>query len=213
MSASPIFIITGTDTDIGKTIFASALVGALNAHYWKPVQSGYDAAMESDSATVARLSGVQPSQILPEAYRLKTPCSPHLSAELDGVMIDTARLTPPVVQGPLIIEAAGGVMVPLTRDTLYVDQFMTWSLPVILVARTSLGTINHSLLSIVAMKRRGIMMHGIAFVGEANEDNEALITDFAGVKRLGRLPLIDPLNRATLASAFHAHFRLEDFSA
>lgn len=213
MSASPIFIITGTDTDIGKTIFASALVGALNAHYWKPVQSGCDAATESDSATVARLSGVKPSQILPEAYRLTTPCSPHLSAELDGTAIDLTRLTPPIIHGPLIIEAAGGVMVPLTRDTLYVDQFMTWGLPVILVARTSLGTINHSLLSIEALKRRGIPIHGIAFVGDAHEDNEALITDFAGVKRLGRLPIIAQLNRATLASAFHAHFRLEDFTA
>ncbi|WP_221794639.1 dethiobiotin synthase [Aquisediminimonas sediminicola] len=213
MSASPIFIVTGTDTDIGKTIFASALVGALNAHYWKPVQSGIDAATESDSATVARLSGVKASQILPEAYRLTTPCSPHLSAEIDGVMIDTARLTPPMVHGPLIIEAAGGVMVPLTRDTLYADQFVTWGLPAILVARTSLGTINHSLLSIEALKRRGINIHGIAFVGDANEDNEALITNFTGVKRLGRLPLIAPLNHATLASAFQAHFRLEDFTA
>jgi dethiobiotin synthetase len=159
------------------------------------------------------LSGVDAAQILPEAYRLTTPCSPHLSAELDGTTIDLAHLTPPMIHGPLIIEAAGGVMVPLTRDTLYVDQFVTWSLPVILVARTSLGTINHSLSSIEALKMRGIAIHGIAFVGEANADNEALIPALGGVKRLGRLPLIQPLTRATLARAFHAHFRLEDFTA
>lgn len=213
MSPRQTLIITGTDTDIGKTIFASALVGALNAHYWKPVQSGIDPTTETDSATVARLSGVAASHILPEAYRPTTPCSPHLSAEIDGVTIDPARLAAPLIDGPLIIEAAGGVMVPLTRDTLYADQFVTWGFPVILIARTSLGTINHSLLSIEALKRRGIAIHGVAFVGNANEDNEALITSFAKVKRLGRLPMVAPLNRTTLAAAFHAHFNVEDFTA
>ena len=208
MSARTI-IVTGTDTDIGKTVFAAALAGALGASYWKPVQAGIEGG--GDALTVAALAGLPPARILPEAYRLQTPCSPHRAAELDGVEIEIDRLTLPAVDGPLIVEGAGGVLVPVTRDLLFADLFARWGQAVVLVARTGLGTINHSLLSIEALRSRGVPILGIAFVGEANEDNEATICALAGVARLGRLPRLDPLDAATLAAAFAAHFHVEDF--
>ena len=201
-------IVTGTDTGIGKTVFAAALAAALGASYWKPVQSGLDGDY-SDSETVSRLGG---PRILPEAYRLTEPLSPHRAAELDGMAIDPSRLLLPDVDGTLVVEGAGGLMVPVTRSLLFIDLFRTWQAPVILVARTALGTINHSLLSVEALRARGIPILGIAFVGEANEDNEATIADLAGVKRLGRLPRLDPLDAPTLAQAFAANFRIGDFA-
>lgn len=204
-------IVTGTDTGIGKTVFAAALAGALGGAYWKPVQAGLDEA--TDSELVARLAGLPTDRILAEAYRLRTPCSPHRAAEIDGAAIDPARLVPPACDRPLVIEGAGGVLVPLTRDLVFADLFARWALPVVLVARTSLGTINHSLLSIEALRARGIAIVGIAFVGDPNEDSEATIAAIGGVRRLGRLPLLDPLDRDGLARAFAAHFRLQDFAA
>ncbi len=203
------FVIAGTDTGIGKTVFAAALTGAIGATYWKPVQSGLDDG--TDTASVAELSGAIPDRLLPEAYRLVTPCSPHLAAEIDGVMIDPARLKPPPAD-PLVIELAGGLMVPLTRDLLTIDLVASWGLPVILVARTALGTINHSLLSIEAMRARGIAIHGLAFVGDAVPDSEETIAAMGRVRRLGRLDVVEPLTRDTLAAAFARGFDKADFA-
>lgn len=203
-------IVTGTDTGVGKTVFAAGLAGALDGAYWKPVQAGLDETTDSD--LVARLSGLPGDRVLPEAYRLQTPCSPHRAAEIDGIAIDPLRLAPPVGERPLVIEGAGGVLVPLTRDLVFADLFARWDFPVVLVARTALGTINHSLLSIEAVRMRGIAIAGIAFVGEANEDTESTIAALGGVRRLGRLPHLDPLDRDSLARAFATHFRIEDFA-
>lgn len=202
------FVVTGTDTGIGKTVFAAALTGALQAHYWKPVQAGLDDGADRD--TVAALAGVDPVRILPEAYRLTTPCSPHRAAELDGVNIDIPRLALPA-QRPLVIEGAGGALVPVTRTVVYADVFAEWGLPAIIVARTALGTINHSLLTIEALRARGVAIRGVAFVGPANEDSEATICAMGKVARLGRLPMLDRLDAQTLAAAFMAGFRLADF--
>ena len=198
-------VVTGTDTGIGKTVFSAALAGALGAAYWKPVQAGLDEA--SDSQVVARLA--PESRIIPEAYRLNTPCSPHRAAELDGVAIDAASLSPPP-EDPLVIEGAGGALVPVTRELLYADLFARWGLPVVIVARTALGTINHSLLTIEALRSRGVPIKGIAFSGDAQADSEATIAQIGGVKRLGRLPLLHQLDAETLAEAFRAGFDLED---
>jgi dethiobiotin synthetase len=206
-------VVTGTDTGIGKTVFAAALTGALGAHYWKPVQAGLDEDGSGDADAVARLSGVAAAQILPNAWRLATPCSPHRAAEIDGVTIDPDALAPPPIEGPLVIEGAGGVMVPITRSCTFADLFARWRYPVVLVARTELGTINHSLLSIEALRARGVPLLGIAFVGEGNEDSEATIAAMGKVKRLGRLPRIERLNAQSLAIAFAANFRREDFAA
>lgn len=207
--SEPVIVVTGTDTDVGKTVFAAALAGALGAHYWKPVQAGLDPSSDADS--VAVLSGLPADRILPEAYRLTTPCSPHRAAEIDGVMIEPNRLALPQIDGALVVEGAGGVLVPVRPDLLLADLFARWRSPVVLVARTSLGTINHSLLSIEALRRRAVPILGIAFVGGAQDDSEATIARIGGVKRLGRLPLIDQLDAATLAAAFAAAFDLDDF--
>jgi dethiobiotin synthetase len=203
------FVVTGTDTGIGKTVFAAALTGALAAHYWKPVQSGLDDGADAD--TVARLAGVPHAHILPEAYRLTQPLSPHRAAELDGLVIDPAQLALPKAR-PLVVEGAGGVLVPITRGTTFADVFAWWNLPVIVVARTTLGTINHSLLTIEALRTRGITVYGVAFVGDANPDNEETIATLGQARRLGRLPLLAPLERASLAAAFAAAFDPQAFA-
>lgn len=200
-------VVTGTDTDVGKTVFAAALTVALGATYWKPVQAGLDGG--GDAAGVRAL-GVR--HVLPEAYRLATPCSPHRAAAIDGVTIDPERLALPPVDGPLVVEGAGGVLVPLADDLLYADLFARWRAPVVLVARTGLGTINHSLLSIEALRARGVPIFGIAFNGEAVEDSEATICRIGGVRRLGRLSRVDPLDATGLARAFAAGFRIGDFA-
>jgi dethiobiotin synthetase len=237
------FVVTGTDTGIGKTIFSAALAGATGAPYWKPIQSGLDD--ETDSQIVAKFlparsvgrgtvreadgggaatsrhgPSVSPPgchlpiaaqrKILPEAYRLKTPASPHIAAEIDGIAIDPAALTPP--PGNLIIEGAGGALVPVTRSILYADLFARWQIPVIVCARTALGTINHSLLTIEALRSRGVPIHGLAFLGDAVEDSEAIIAQISGVRRLGRFPIVDPLTPETLSATFTANFDLVDFA-
>ncbi len=204
-----VIVVTGTDTDVGKTVFAAALTGALGASYWKPVQAGTDDG--TDRQRVARLAGIAPERILPEAYALATPCSPHRAAEIDGVTIDLDRLTLPEVEGPLVVEGAGGVLVPIVGRTTFGDLFARWQRPVVLVARTALGTINHSLLSIEALRARGVPLIGIAFIGDSVPDSEDTIVRLGNTRRLGRLPRLETLDPATLAEAFATHFDLEDF--
>jgi dethiobiotin synthetase len=202
-------IVTGTDTGVGKTVFAAALAGALQATYWKPIQCGL--ADGGDSARVQALAGLAPDRIRPEAYRLDMPASPHRAAEAEGIEISISKLGLPNVAGPLVVEGAGGLMVPINRQTLMIDLFASWRLPVVLVARTALGTINHSLLSIEALNGRNIPILGVAFVGEEIADTERTIAEMGNVRRLGRLPRLDVLTPAKLAEAFAAHFRVEDF--
>ena len=204
------FVVTGTDTGIGKTVFSAALTGALNACYWKPVQSGLDEA--TDSETVLRLAGLSQRRIIPETWRLKTPASPHLAAQIDGVEIDADALDIPSVDAPLVIEGAGGLHVPLTRRTTFIDVFARWQKPVILCARTGLGTINHSLLSLEALNRRNIPVLGIAFIGDAQPDTEQIVPELSGVRRLGRLPHLAKLDQDTLRRAFREHFDMNLFN-
>ena len=202
-------VVTGTDTDIGKTIFAAGLTRLLGACYWKPVQAGL--AGETDSETVGRLGEIPPSRILPERWRLGTPASPHHAAAVDAVTIVTEDLTLPEVDRPLIIEGAGGVLVPLTRTATFADVFARWKLPVVLCASTRLGTINHTLLSLEALRARTIPVVGVAFVGEAQPETASIIGELGRTRMLGRLPMLDPLTPATLQRAFADVFRPNDF--
>jgi len=206
---SPRIVVTGTDTGVGKTVFAAALAGALNATYWKPVQAGIED--ETDRESVLRLSGLPDAQLLPEAYRLATPASPHLAAEIDGINIDPDKLVLPHTERPLVIEGAGGLLVPLTRELLTIDMFARWRAPVVLCARTTLGTINHTLLSIEALGARAIPLLGVAFIGDENAESERVIVDFSRARRLGRLPHLPELTAATLRAAFAANFNTDDF--
>lgn len=206
---TPRFVVTGTDTGIGKTVFAAGLTEMLDGYYWKPVQSGL--AEETDSETVQRLGGLPASRILPEAYRLKTPASPHLAARIDGVTINTETLLPPAADGPLVIEGAGGVLVPLTEQVVFADVFARWQVPAILCARTALGTINHTLLSLEALRRRDIPVFGVAFIGDEQAESQAIIATMGGVPVLGRLPPLDPLTPVALRQAFRSHFEIARF--
>jgi dethiobiotin synthetase len=203
-------VVTGTDTGIGKTVFSAGLARFLGAKYWKPVQAGLDG--NTDSEHVARLGDLSYDRIVPERYSLKTPASPHLAAEIDGVGIDTESLdVPDTGKRPLVIEGAGGLMVPLNRSTLYIDIFARWQLPVLLCARTTLGTINHSLLSIEVLRNRRIDILGIAFIGDENVDTETTICRIGGIRKLGRLPWLSPLSADALRTAFEGSFNRDDF--
>jgi dethiobiotin synthetase len=203
------FVITGTDTGIGKTVFSAGLADALGACYWKPIQSGLDD--ETDSDTVLRLGRIPPQRIFAEAWRLKTPVSPHLSAEIDEVAIDPDALQPPETNLPLVIEGAGGLLVPLTRQKTLVGVFARWKIPVVLCARTCLGTINHTLLSLDAMRQRGIPILGVAFIGDAYPDTQRIIEEMGEVRVLGRLSRLEPLTPDTLRQAFREHFDASSF--
>jgi len=206
---SQAIVVTATDTDVGKTVFSAALTAALDGAYWKPVQAGLDGG--TDSERVRALLGLSADRILPEAYRLKTPASPHFAAAIDNVVIDTAALVPPPCDRRLIIEGAGGALVPLGGGLLFADMFAHWRFDTVIVARTTLGTINHSLMTIEALRARNVPILGIAFIGDANEDSEHTITAIGHVKRLGRLPLLDSLDSHSLSAAFAENFDLANF--
>src|SRR5688572_2041961 len=205
----PRFIVTGTDTGIGKTVFSAALTAALDGCYWKPIQAGLP---ETDSALVQRLSGLPRERILPEAYRLRRPASPHIAAAEERIEIDTLKLRPPTLDRALVIEGAGGLAVPINARALQIDVFAGWFMPVVLCARTSLGTINHSLLSLEALRRRAIPIHGLVFIGEENAEVGRTISELGGARRLGRLPWLDPPDASGLRTAFDKAFRREDFA-
>lgn len=201
------FIICGTDTDVGKTVFAAGLTQMLEGVYFKPLQSGEPA----DNDTVRALSGLSDDHFLPEVYKFSRPLSPHYAAELDDVEINTDKLVLPEMDKPLIVETAGGLLVPVTREILQIDFVKHWDAPVILCARTGLGTLNHTLLSVEALRARNIQLHGIAFIGEDNPDNMRTIAEFSNAKILGRLPMIDNFDKNSLAAHFAKNFNRGDF--
>lgn len=203
------YIVSGTDTGIGKTTVAAMLLLALDALYWKPIQSGIQDG--TDRERVQALTHLPAERLLPERYVLSQPLSPHRAAELDGVAIEPKTLAVPAAVRTLVIEGAGGLMVPITRHRLQIDLFSEWGLPVILCARTALGTINHTLLSIEALRWRRMRLHGLIFVGDDNPDNIRTIAEISGARVLGRLPRLETLDRAALLDAFARGFRREDF--
>lgn len=203
------FVVTGTDTGIGKTVFSAALTDALGACYWKPVQSGLEE--ETDSETVERIGRIPSRRIFPEAYRLRTPVSPHLSARIDGVRIDPDSLIPPKTDAPLVIEGAGGLLVPLTETVVFAEVFARWQVPVILCARTGLGTINHTLLSLEALRVRSIPIFGVAFIGERQADTESIIPELGRIRSLGRLPKLEGLTPDLLRRTFSDNFDVDLF--
>jgi dethiobiotin synthetase len=190
------FFVTGTDTDVGKTVVAAWLVARLGASYWKPVQAGIDP--ETDSDTVRRLAGVGPDRILPEAYVLPDPLAPHEAARRAGLAIDMAKLVPPASDRPLVVEGAGGLMVPLGEQSYIIDLARDLDLPLILVARSTLGTINHTLLSLEAIRRRGLPLAGVIINGPETPHNRAAIERYGRVQIIAEIPRLDPLTSASL---------------
>ncbi len=202
------FIISGTDTGIGKTTVAAMLTVTLDAQYWKPLQSGIEDG--TDTQRLQALTGLSNDRFLPERYILSRPLSPHRAAELDGIEIGSFSL--PKVNGTLIVEGVGGLMVPVTRRKLQIDVFKAWAAPVVLCAHTGLGTINHTLLSVEALRQRDMTLHGLIFIGEDNPDTMCTIADFSGALVLGHVPHLDVIDRATLLAVFAQRFRKEDFA-
>lgn len=194
------FVVAGTDTGVGKTVAAAALLLALDGRYWKPVQTG--AGEGSDTDAVRRMTGLPAERFLPEVYRFRAPLSPHRAAELEGLPIDPERLAGlPAGERPLVVELAGGLLVPWTRDFLQIQALERWGAPVVLAARTTLGTINHSLLALETLRRREIRLAGLLFSGEENANNERTILEFSKAPPLGRLPRLERLDPASLRAA------------
>lgn len=190
------FFVTGTDTNVGKTIVSAWLVGRLDAFYWKPVQAGNHP--ETDSQIVRRLTGVPAERILPEAYVLPEPIAPHEAARRAGTKIEMSRLVPPACQGPVVVEGAGGLLVPLNDDVYVIDLAAELHVPIVLVARSTLGTINHTLLSIEAIRRRGLPLAGVVVNGPETPHNRAAIERYGKVEIIAEIPWLDQLTGAKL---------------
>lgn len=181
-------VVTGIGTGVGKTVVSAILAEALEADYWKPVQAGD----LHDSDTLKVDSWATNANILSEKYKLNTPASPHYAAEIDGVLVSEKDFDLPQTNKNLIVEGAGGLLVPLNSEgLLYIDVFQKWNLPVILVSRHYLGSINHTLMSVEALKNRNIPIRGIIFVGEENKATEMIISKLTGVEVLIRIPEVD----------------------
>jgi len=190
------FFVTGTDTDVGKTLVSAWLVTLLDASYWKPVQAG--AEPETDAATVQRLAEVPAARILPEAYLLPEPLAPHEAARRAGIAIDMAKLDAPDHEGLIVVEGAGGLMVPLTDRAYMIDLAAELDLPIVLVARSTLGTINHTLLSIEAIRRRGLPLAGVVITGPETPHNRAAIERYGQIEVIAEIPWLEAVNRSAL---------------
>ncbi|RFZ84575.1 dethiobiotin synthase [Mucilaginibacter terrenus] len=198
MNDKPLFI-TGIGTGIGKTLVSAILVEKLKADYWKPVQSGdLD---NSDTMKVRSLVTNTQSYFHEEAYRLTQPYSPHKSALLDGIAIDEHKLLKPSTTNKLLIEGAGGLMVPLNDHFLLVDLIKALEAEVVLVSQNYLGSINHTLLSIEFLRARSIPIKGIIFNGEPNTSSEEYIIKYSGLGCIGQIPTLANIDKATVAAA------------
>ncbi len=177
-------VVSGIGTDVGKTFVSAVLVAGLDAWYWKPIQTG----SQTDSQWLIDTVGIPEERILPERYHFPAPESPHSAAEKAGVVIDTDELALPDVEGLLVVEGAGGVMVPLNEDELYIDVMRDWMQPVVLVVDLYLGCINHTLLTLEALSMRNIPIKGLILNRRENESARSYLTLYSGVPVLGFLP-------------------------
>jgi len=191
--------ITGIGTEIGKTIVSAALVEKLKADYWKPVQSGD--LNNSDTSKVRNLITNNISVFHPETYALTQPFSPHKSAAIDGVSIDKDKFSIPATDNKLIIEGAGGLMVPLSTNFLIIDLIKQLNVEVILVSRNYLGSINHTLLSVDALKQRNIPIRGIIFNGIKDIYSKEYILDYTGLQSLGHIPEYSVIDKKAIIDA------------
>ena len=195
-------VVVGTDTDVGKTVISALLVQGLGAHYWKPVQCG-DLEIGGDTGRVANLCGLsaeqQQQRLLPEAYQLKAPASPNQAATAECFAVDPSQLSLPPVDGPLVVETAGGLLVPLRDDYLQIQQIQQWQRPVLLVARSGLGTLNHTLLSLEALQRRQIPVLGLILNGPRHPANHQTLCAMGGTTVLAEVEPQPTLDQQALS--------------
>lgn len=199
------FFVTGTDTGIGKTLVSAILTAGLKATYWKPVQSGLEE--ETDTQAVRRMTGLPDTHFKPETYRLNEPLSPHASAAIDGVSIRMDAFSVPTADTRhLIIEGAGGVLVPLNERALIIDLMARLSVPALVVARSGLGTLNHTLLTLEALRRRDIPVMGVVMNGPQNTSNREALEHYGQTEILAELPVMNRMDPTTVRTAFEHHF-------
>ena len=202
------FFITGTDTDVGKTIVSAILSKGLGAAYWKPIQSGLEG--ETDTERVQSLTGLPAHHFFKEAYRLHKPLSPHLAAKEDGVRISLEAINFPQNMKNfkhLIVEGAGGLMAPLNERHFMMDLIEKLSIPVLLVSRSGLGTINHTLLSIEKIRKHSLSLLGVVMNGPLNRGNREAIIHFGKTEVLAEIEPINSLNAENLSAIFHRCFK------
>lgn len=202
----PQLFITGTGTDVGKSVTAAMLLAGTRGFYWKPVQSGLDPI--SDSEWVQRATGLPSKHFFPETYRLRNPLSPHAAAALDGVRIELSAFRLPELSAPspLIVEGAGGVLVPLNERHFMLDLIVQLALPVLVVAASRLGTINHTLLTLQALRSRRVSVVGVILNGAPDPSNCQAIEHFGRVPVVAQIEEIPKITPRVLAKAFDRHF-------
>lgn len=190
------FFVTGTDTNVGKTIISSWIALHLNAYYWKPISSSVQ--NESpDYKIVQNLAQLDDQRIVPCTHSFKTPVSPHLAAAIEDQYIDFDDFVLPNLD-PLVIEGAGGVMVPINNDYKIIDIMQKFNIPSIIVARSSLGTINHTCLTIESLKARNIPILGVIMNGEKNYENRQAIEKYGNVKILAEFNILQNVTYESL---------------
>lgn len=188
------YFVTAIGTDSGKTLVSAILTEMLQADYWKPVQAGYP----RDTETVQSLISNDKSRFYNEAYLLKTPASPHASAKLDNVHISLEEIIPPVSNRDLVIEGAGGILVPLNDNDVVLDILSRVSAEIILVSNLYLGSINHTLLTAEVLKGRGLSVKGIIFNGKSNKESESIILKKTGYRELLKIDHEDVVDKGTV---------------
>jgi len=203
------FFVTGTDTGIGKTLLSSLLVAALNRKYWKPIQSG--ACEGTDRETVMKWAGVAADRTFPESYIFEFPVSPHFAAEREGKSVELSRIRRPASSDALIIEGAGGLLVPLNDEALMLDLIRELRAPVVVAARTTLGTINHTLLTVMAIRHAKVDLHGVVMIGKDHPENRRAIERYGNVPIVGWIPWLETIDRQTLIATFRQHFDTHAF--
>ena len=198
------YFVTGIGTEIGKTISSAVLVEALKADYWKPIQAGE--LENSDTQKVKRLISNTKSQFHQERYRLKEAMSPHAAAQREGIEIQLTQCQTPSTENTLIIEGAGGLLVPLNNTDCIIDLIPHFNADTILISQHYLGSINHTLLSVEVLQKRGLSIKGILFNGNENKETEEIILSKTGLMSLGRIPIISTINKETI-KAVAQHFK------
>jgi len=205
------FFVTGTDTGVGKTVVSALLCAALDATYWKPIQTG--SREGTDRRTVIEVAALDRHQTVPETYCFSPPVSPHLAARRAKVSISISKIASALqpISGNLIVEGAGGVLVPISDSRLMIDLMGALRLPILLVARTSLGTINHALLSLAALRAQALEVRGVILVGKPDRENRRAIVRYGRVRIIGTVPQLDQINRPVLREVFRKHFQRRFF--
>jgi dethiobiotin synthase len=205
------YFVTGTDTNVGKTVLSALLVAALDAVYWKPVQTG--ASEGTDRESVRLWAEAKEDQLPLERYRFYPPVSPHLASREGGIRItlDAFEFPEAPAGRRWIVEGAGGVMVPLNEQDMMRDLMRQIGFPVIVAARTALGTINHTLLTLAALHDAHLPICGVALIGQKNIDNRRAIENYGNVRVVGHIPMLNEINRAALLDVYEKYFDHQAF--